>query len=403
MSWVFTRLCAQKLQLGGRDFEYRKLYFPKDPTKGITITFQELGEEDLLGNQGGILVGMSAFQGLWRPPTLRSICGIPNDWDIHDYSGPAKVFKNVPFMVVPCPGAVSVEEHFTVLAQHGDRGLPWNVGNTSTPQDTMKFLGTVPKRIAYGFLGRPRFSAPWYESLFPGFHFDYQAAERENRSVFSQMLTQFRAGTITSAFFTKVVGRGLTAADATVFIQPLVFTVMDIPPDNTLARTISAQLAGYNDPIPNGEVGAAQDLWGAIVSRRNMDDAHCDEILNGILVVDLGKAKSKSTGKGDIRTARSGLSAQGATLVRELKRRNYGMLANRIDQWCRSFLSTELQGSVAEVIHARLEASLATPIQFGRGDTVVFLEPTEFAADENVYEEEEEVEETFDIPNPDDA
>jgi len=33
MSWVYTRLSAQKMQLGGKDFEYRKVYFPKDPTR----------------------------------------------------------------------------------------------------------------------------------------------------------------------------------------------------------------------------------------------------------------------------------------------------------------------------------------------------------------------------------
>jgi hypothetical protein len=381
LGWVYTRLTAQKLQLGSKDFEYRKVYFPKDPTKGLQITFRELKSADLTDNQGGILAGMKTFRGLWSDESVRAICGIPGDWDLAAFDGPAKVLANVPFSVVPALQAVTLEEHYLVLAQHGDRGLPWNVGNTITPQDTLRFLGTIPKRIAYGFIGKPRFSAPWYEILFPGFRFDSAVIERESRSVFGQLLTQFRAGGINSDFF--AIARGeLGNARAIATIPPLVLAVMDIPADNDLARETIQRTSDGMLAFPNGETAGVLDSWASIMTRREMTDEACANALSGVLATNLEPRSSKDVKKGDIRMARSMLSPQGTSLLREFKRRGYSALATRVDQWLRSFLTSELQAAVAEVVGARLEASLNTPIQFGKGDTVVFIEPTEFAEDD---------------------
>jgi hypothetical protein len=385
MSWIFTRLCSQKMQLGGKDFEYRKVYFPKDPTKGIQVTFRELKTTNLLGNQGGILVGMSVYRGLWSDDNVRNICGVPTDWVLDDFDGKAKVFANVPFMVVPFLNAVTLEEHFSVLAQNGDRGLAWSVGNTNTPQDTMRFLGTIPKRIAYGFFGRARFSAPWYETLFQGFTFEPRVSEREGRSVFIQLMNQFRSGNLRTDFFSIVRGdAGYAAARET--LPPLVLAVMDIPPGGNLAVTTVTNFTNGMIAIPNGETQAIEDAWTSIITRREMTDEAANGLLAGILSVNLDP-RSKDARTGDIRSARSGLSMQGSSLLREFKRRGYHALSSRVDQWMRSFLTTELQASVAEVLLARLEASLSTPIQFGKGDSATFIEVAEFDADSATNEE----------------
>jgi len=398
LSWVFTRLSAQKLQLGGKDFEYRKVYFPKDPTKGLQVTFRELKSYELRENQGGVLAGMSPFRGLFTDDAVRELCGIPGEWDLDNFGNASKVMANIPIPVVPFTGAVTPDEHFTILSQNGDRGLPWNVGNTTSPQDILKFLGTVPKRIAYGFIGRARFSAPWYETLFTGFHFDPSVTEREGRSVFSQLLSQFRAGTIQSGYFAGVRGEG-GFAQARTIIPPLILAVMDIPPDNDLGRATISYVADGMDAIKNGETIAPTDIWGAFLTRRNMTDESCATLLAGVLATNLDP-RSKDVRNADVRTARSALSSQGATLVREFRRRGYHALSSRVDQWLRSFLSTDLQGPVAEVIAARLEASLATPIQFGRGDTAVFIETTEFDEDEEILDDDSVAPEGAE--NPDD-
>lgn len=397
MSWVFTRLCSQKMQLGGKDFEYRKVYFPKDPTKGLQVTLKELKSEALRESQGGVLGGMSVFRGLWSNEMIRTICGVPHDWDLENFAGPAKTLSNVPFPVVPFPGAVTLEEHFTTLAQNGERGLPWNVGMTTSPQDILKFLGTVPKRISYGFIGRARFSAPWYETLFQGFVFEPSVIERESRSVFSQLLSQFRAGSIQSGYFAMIKGeKGF--AQTRAILPPLVLAVMDVPPDNDLGKEIVSGIGNDMVSIKNGETAGATDIWGAFMTRRDMSDEACNALLNGVLATNLDP-RSKNVRVSDVRSARCGLSVQGATLVREFKRRGYIALSSRVDQWLRSFLSVELQAPVAEVIAARLEASLNTPIQFGKGDTAVFVETVEFEAD-SVHEEETDPE--LGAENPDD-
>jgi len=139
--------------------------------------------------------------------------------------------------------------------------------------------------------------------------------------------------------------------------------------------------------IPNGETQATQDVWAAIVARRTMPDETCNELLAGVLATNLDP-RSKDAKQSDIRTARSGLSVQGGTLLRELRRRGYTTLSIRIDQWLRSFLTMELQGPVAEVILARLEASLSTPVQLDRSDLAVFIEPAEFEQDSAPVEDD---------------
>jgi len=397
MSWVFTRLCAQKLQLGGKDFEFRKVYFPKDPTKGLQITFRELKDADVRENQGGVLAGLSIYLGLLSAKTIRAVCGIPADWNLITLEGPAKVLANVPILVVPFHKAVNLEEYFSILAQNGDRGLPWSVGNTVNPQDVLKFLGTIPKRLAYGFIGRARFSAPWYENLFPGFVHDPTSSE--GRSVFSQLLTQFRSGNLKTEYFGDVNGAN-SYAKSRVTVPPLIVAVMDTPPDSDLAKKVIQYVSDNMKLIPNGETQSVVDSWAAIVSRRDMTDEKCAELLTGVLSVNLDP-RSKDARTGDIRMARSGISPQGASLIREFKRRGYAALSSRVDQWLRSFLSVELQGSVAEVIAARLEASLATPIQFGRGDSLVFLETAEFDEATEPAENNSDVD-ADEAENPDD-
>jgi len=386
IGWVFARLTSQKLQLGGKDFEFRKVYFPKDPTKGICLSYRELKDKSLVENQGGILVNMSVFRGIWNDEVVRSICGIPKEWDLTDFTGPSKVLSNVPFLVVPSPGAVTSEEHFSLLAKEGDRGLAWNVGNTVNPQDILRYLGTIPKRVTYGFIGKARFSAPWYEVLFPGFKFDAAVIDRDGRSVFAQLQSQFRAGKVQSEFFTHSRGEG-GYAKARSLMPPLILNVMDMPSDNDVAKDLIKHVGADMKAIPNGETQATADSWAAIMTRRQMTDELCASTLNGVLAVNLDP-RSKDVKMGDVRMARSGLSPNGALLLREFKRRGYHTLAARIDQWLRSFLTTALQAAVAEVIAARLEASLATPIKFDRGDTTVFLESAEFAPESEAPEDD---------------
>jgi hypothetical protein len=398
ISWVFTRLCSQKMQLGGRDFEYRKVYFPKDPTKGLQVTYRELKTANLRNNQGGVLAGMGPYLGLWSDDMVRTLCGVPTDWDLNDFGQQAKVLSNVPFPVVPFNGAVATEEHFTILAQNGERGLPWAVGNTISPQDILKFIGTIPKRVAYGFIGRARFAAPTYETLFQGFHYEAAVIERDGRSVFNQLLNQFRAGQVNSDFFAIARGAHDAAQTGTV-LSPLVCLVLDIPASQAQGIQVQVRFRTAVDSIPIGETSSTQDIWAAITTRRSMTDEACAGILNGILATNLDP-RSKDARTSDIRSARSGLSVAGNSLVREFKRRNYHALGARVDQWLRSFLTTDLQASVAEVVAARLEASLATPIEFGRGDTAVFIEPAEF--DVSVHNDEESVAEGDEAINPDD-
>ncbi|KAI0995949.1 hypothetical protein K3495_g12233 [Podosphaera aphanis] len=143
--WVFNRLTGQKLQIGAKDFEYRRLYFPKDPTKGFYLTFQDIISEPLRDNQGPILRSMRPFGGMLTEAFVKGFCGIPASWDIKDFTNEseAKVLRNVPILIPPTADMYTVDEIFLTIGKSGDKGLPWNSGGSSTPQDLLKFLGTV--------------------------------------------------------------------------------------------------------------------------------------------------------------------------------------------------------------------------------------------------------------------
>lgn len=393
MSWVFTRLCTQKLNLGGQDFEFRKVYFPKDPTKGLSITFSELQTDDLCNNQGGVLTGCEPFIGLWKDATM-TLCGIPN-WNLHDFSpsAPARILANVPLMVVPFPGAVTVEEKLLILAKDGERGLPWSVGNTISPQEVLRFLGTVPKRIAYGFMGRSRFAASILQTVFTGFVADNSVVEKDTRSVFSQLATQVKAGTANSKFLDTVVSEGELTAEQRVTLSEIVALVLEVPIGSYFLTTLNAAIRQGHRKILVGETSSTSNLWGLVKTRRSVLS---DEQVNAVLsdVLDASLIPKTKTPKGDgVRMARSSLSPAGSELIARMKTAKYSALAARMDVWLRSFLTTKLQGAVAEIVMARLEASLANPVVFNAKDHTAIVEVAEFtdwASDEPQGETAEE-------------
>lgn len=381
INWVYTRLSTQKLLLGGKDFEFRRVYFPKDITKGLILSYEEFKKHDLVDNQGVILTGLRNLASIWSDPVVRAVCGIP-DWDLENFGAdsPARVLKNVPLMVVPFPGATSVEENISVLARSGDRGLPFSVGNTLTPQDFLKFLGTVPKRTFHALVPHPAMRSNVLETIFDGFTYD--RTNQERRGLYAQLHA-----------WSKEPGANLTWFDAIVHqdgsrdTEPLVQVIrriweslLDCGGNRAITDPLRAAAREFV-PISRGETAANVDLWSVFLTLKgNMPEGRASEILAGIVDVDLNPRRKDAKDDG-VRTARSPLSPAGTSLVEDLRRKGYAELSRRVGAWLRSFLTATVQSAVADVMHARLEASLANPVAYDSRDRVAYFEATDWAED----------------------
>lgn len=367
MVWVFTRLTSQKMQLGGKDFEYRRVYFPRDPTKGLSLTFQELRSSTVTESQVGVLAGMKGTAGFNASEFIRGFTGIPRDWDLQKYGpdDPARVLKNVPWMVVPFAGAVTVEEVFAALGRTNDKGFSWNVGDTVSIPDIVKFLGTIQKRMFYVVLPRPSTKAGLISKVFPGFVYDRSRADK--RPVYTQLLAWSKETGSDASWFAKVQGptRNVAASNT---VGEFATTILGVA-DTTLVALVATAKVVTNRGFDSGETRIDPDFWSEISTLRGaMTKQQVDDHLAGIL--DAALVASKKQKDVDwVRLARSPLSGSGKVLLVALKQKGYSALSVRVEVWLRSFLTGHLQGTVAEVIHANLDAFLANPVMFTAADS----------------------------------
>lgn len=397
-TWVFLKLTTQKLQLGAKDSELRKVLFPKDPSKGLSLSLKELRDVNLLDTQGGMLDGLNAFRGLWTDDVLSMFLGIP----INEFREPGSAqigsLMNVPFMVPPFAGAVTPDELVACIGKNGERGVAWGTGILTNPREILRFLGTIPKRIAYGLIGGSHLTAFRYERLFKGFRFDRYSSERQ--SLFAQLQAQYRDKHVDVSFLTNIP---VVMVHDDAFWQS-VFDALDgvlpvrLDTDEMVTVRSAIRKHGSRHPILQRDgLAEPKRLWDQLISRRQMSDEDCNGTLKGVLATNL-EPKSKNLRPMNVSAARSGMTDQGKSLLRGFQKRGYHALAKRMDIWLRSFLTEQLQATVADVLAAQIEASLS-PIQFGREDFAPYMETNTFGFEDEGSDIEPSDEEAV---NPDD-
>jgi hypothetical protein len=381
LTWVFNRLTSQKILVQGQDFEFRRMYFPKDPTKGLAVTFEEFQNVAMLNNQGGVIKAMQGMQWLFEDDFLRLVCNIPIDWDLEDFSegSPSRVLAKVPILVPPFHLAVSVKEVISAIGRTNDRGMPWQVGNTVSPQDNLKFLGTIPKKLFYGLVPRPLVKVELIEGIFPGFRFAKD--NQEIRSVYAQLSQWAKTNEPNQSWVNALRLKSARSEQQTSLIIRTVRAIMDFEVDSDIQTEITTNLSSNEIVIPAGNNTDEYDAWVSIQNLANsLSGKTVSEILAGKLDRDL-EPKAKGVKGNVIQTARSRLGEAGKRLVQKLRDEKFVEVSQRVDQWLRSFLTIDLQTPVAEIVLARLDASLANPVQFDGSDSIGFLDAVRFSDD----------------------
>jgi len=356
----------------------------------------------MLSNQGSILKALGTFLGFFQHGFIRAFCKIPPDEDLADFGprGYARPMANVPILVPGFPGAIDSDELLAHLGKQADRGLNWAAGSGFQPQDVLKFLGTLPKRVTTASFPRPLGKAGLIQELFPGFIY---VEGSKTRGVYAQLAEQAKAGTVTNK------GWWLLAhdVDKTALLERAIAIALDVRSREevrgiSVALGLRAALPGGSQTVPGG------DIWNMIVSGANsLSTEAVSNLLTNRLEANL-EPKARGVKDDAYKNARSPLGVHGQDLVNDLNRRRYTELANRVGAWLRTFFTVRLQDAVAVSVHARIEAYLAQPIKFGGTDVAGYFDRPDFDgdwADDNPEDDEMSVsveEHGAPVGNPDD-
>ncbi|RKF56216.1 putative Bgh-specific protein [Erysiphe neolycopersici] len=363
MVWVFNKLTAQRLQIGGKDFEYRRLYFPRDPTKGISIQYCEIFNNELRENQIGLLESMKPYYGILSNNFLRMFCAVPKNWDMYDLSesSPAKVLKNVPIMIIPDLSAYTAEEIYQTLGKFGDRGFAWNSGATSSPQDMLRFLGTVPKRMAFGAFVRPLLKVELLQKIFPSFI--YNSNDSDNRGIYGQLLVASKTAGFNNSFLqvTRVLAKEEALAS---FVEALKVSLEIF--DVRLTQFIDAV---YKAPAIIFTPGTGVTTDNLISQLEKISQVlsveEAKQILKGSMFISTRK-KIKDTDF--IRMARSVLAPESEAFLKKLGSLGYHCLKPRVEFYLRAFLTETVQKAVVKEMASKFEVDVAKPIVYDKDD-----------------------------------
>ncbi|SZF04084.1 unnamed protein product [Blumeria hordei] len=294
-------------------------------------------------------------------------------------------------IVVPTIDAMPASEIISMLDKSGDGGFAWNMGLSSKPQDVLKFLRTVPKRVFLGAIKRPALKLGLVTRMFPGFQFT-----GDGLGIFEKLAVQAKVECFDTTWFRKV-SSGTQDDALSAIIVAVTKDVVGIT-EGTLATHTRAAVVPPGKPGREIKTTTYTDEYGLQMSSSSATkEERIMDVLSGRVEPSWLTQKKKAK-EIDFRNARSLLDPGSEELVKVLKMKRFTKLTHRIEAWLRTFLSTQLQNSVAQVILAKLEASLSQPIKYGREDHVAVLQPLE----EDSSDDDED-EEFVSVDNPGDV
>jgi len=382
-----------------RGFDIRSLIFPADPTKGFYLTFREIVENTIPQSLGGLLefadVMLTLFENDQAP--IRAMINIGAEVNLADFDEAnsfASKIASTPFFVPPSPEMVEPKTVFNFLVKNGTRGLAWASGTTLSPQDNLKFVGTLAKRIFYGLIPRPQLRGARLTECFPAFVFDPSL----EASLFVQ-LKSWSDGEGRDLSFFRLGNRSEWNETTRPKLLGVLADVMDITTVHPVIRAFQA--ATDQTVFADAEVGentTEQDLFvevkNASIIVRALNEAEIIRLVGAHYqgrALQAGQRRATTDrGRPAGTTERSMLGIDAKEVVGELRRLHYTALAKRLEAWFRQFLTVEVQGIVASIFRARLEAFLATPVELTRQERLGFTDPDEFADEGDPADDEEQ-------------
>jgi len=378
---IFEKLSSSVIQTSAQGFDIRHLLFPKDPTKGVSLTFKEMRTEAFRNDTMGLLAGSQILTRLaLNDALIRAMINVPATTALDNFdeaNSVASKMANTPFFLIPMNGAVETSDVFNFLAKNGVRGVTWASGTVLTPPDLLKYYGTIAKRLFYGLLTRPQNKAELLQNMFEGFAYDNAS---EQRDVFAQLKAWSILPGSNPSWFAKVRGPAYTDAADRLLIKSIFDDVTMVSPDHAISAafaellrrdtTVVVQGVVHTDPLIFTEV---KNLAVSLRERRIDPDVILGERIS---LAQGKKAKMPTTNRAGTQE-RSRLTETAKVALSELRTRRYAALAMRMQTWFRLFIDESVQEAVAAIFLARLESFLSAPIELSREDRQAFMDTVE--------------------------
>jgi len=400
LGYVFKKLTDAKLSMNQAGFQIKHLLFPKDPTKGLVVTYGELMTAGILKNQGGIFGNMDGVLHMFKDEVFlkiflneeRSLTA--PDGDLY------KIVKNIPIMVVP--PFVEHDEIADIVQRKGMHGSGWNVGSTLTPQDTLRFLGTFHKRAFYFAIPKLQYKESLLEQIIPSF-----VNAPTNGNMAERLAHTIRNNKDAVTTWCDHVGE-LDGDDHREFMFSLFKEYLQIPDIGVYATrlrvvTDADGIESVTSIEPGTTAVSGVDSWSRIstsklrLGNRAENQATLERVMDKIPGKKVQEIKPILVSK-----VRTPISARAADLIDDLKRRRYVRLAIALDNFFRGFLKTEVQARVAELIHAKLDWHLQQPVNQAHDENrALFLDDfidEDIPADQ-AQQQDEEIPQTPEDPN----
>jgi hypothetical protein len=402
-TFIFGRLTGALISFRQTGFDISTILFPSDPSKGFFLTWREVNSE-MLHQLGGLLSGADMVVKLCSDHKLiRKLINVGEGTDLTDFETTnsfASKIAGTPFLIPPFAGAVSPTSIFKFLAKNGSRGVQFNSGNVLSPQDNLKFIGTIGKRLAYMLLQRPAFKADIYSKIFSGFSYDVLAADKKDLFVQLQEWSKNQTSRDLEIIFENLtVANRFDKIEAT---RTVVLDILGVTQGSSLGKEIlkSLEVESKDLPVDLGDNTDATDYFTKIKNRAvnlRSTKTNLSEIIGNKYKVDglqprsekdrLERA-SKRFGKSGL-TERTGLTKEATGVITAVKKAGYRTLAERLSPWFRQFLTAEIQGAVADIFMARLAAFLDEPLTVTREERISFMDPDVFGEAEDDADEDE--------------
>jgi hypothetical protein len=392
--FFFNRLSKAKINFQTSGFNLASLVFPSDPTKGFFLTFRELRDDNIRNDLGGLLEAADLLVEMALDDTIiRSMINVSDNICLDNFDTEksfASKIASTPFFIPPITGSVENKSILNFLAKNGSRGVNWSSGTVLSPQDNLKFLGTIAKRMHYALLGRPQFKALLLGEMFPGFEF--AITDEDQKDIYVQLKAWAEVPGRNLEWFTisskkaRYQDRDMKDLVVRVFADIVALDKRHVIPVRLKA------VMGSDRRVPCGlghrtteddNLTAIKTLAATYKGARFNTDPVLGQRIQDSRV--LNPTRNAVNGKVNLRAGvaeRSMLTSKAMSAIAVIRGRNLPTLATRMSSWFRQFLTVEIQDAVADLFLARFEAFLDAPIALDRQDRLAFLEPDAFDSDD---------------------
>lgn len=361
--WLHTKFSTVNLPIE-KNTDLWRVLFPKDPSKGLALTFREWRDETFLGKLPAEWLHSSRFLllALNDEEFLRTLTGLAEEVPFNDETNPVvQKLQSTRVLVVPSPlDSARVTEPGAAIRQ----GWKFPATNLSSPAAAVSSLGVAFMRVYSANLQSVDLLTDFYSVIVPG------AVTKAATTPSNNFYSQWARAELPSTVWSRILSFGpdLDASERQHLFRWLRAELRlseSAPIGRALAaltvRTGTVNIGTIEEPnvvdmavIPRARILPAPQRYGNIGRPiQNSADRLQVREFTGTYLSSVAKGKKKKSVRG-IATTR--LSRVGKEAVTKIKRGISMDLADRVEDWLRSFSQLRLQETAAEMLLASFDS-----------------------------------------------